>query len=500
MRCRIGGWGNPGGEVGRCANSATVCPTPGSVGSPCAALEACVACLGPYDASTNPLGLPPGYNTHNLNAELGLVQGQRIGGIAGVTSLVKVPLFVVATTGFASSDFRDIGGDGLLDYDDMGEVDTTQLGTFPFAVGVGTGGTFTHPSTLAIGEACCDTGAPISWGPSQVGIATSQFPFNRVFDRGPGPDGIPGCMNDTSAQGNGVNACNQRLGKGNSGAKTDGFFATGKDDVKTNYTIGASGSIPASANRYNARAPLAEVVSYFTTTYGYTSPNPQSVNTISSFTIADIDVLETNNTDILVKVNSSSCPLIGLNSKCTPAPGTDPDGDGLTGLQDNCPTVSNVTQADGDLDGVGNACDNCIFTSNPRVDMAQVTALVPAANGNLVWATTTGGQRDADHDGYGNKCDADFTTAAVNVGPGDITQFNASLGDSRITDLCGSANNQTCDRYDLDEGTAANIGPPDRARLNALIGFPAGGVSPAGTGKCPTCPLTCVAGTAGNCF
>jgi hypothetical protein len=185
--------------------------------------------------------------------------------------------------------------------------------------------------------------------------------------------------------------------------------------------------------------------------------------------------------------------------------GVDLDGDGVV-LNDNCPTVPNGpaeaavpgvgNQTDTDLDGVGNACDNCVQVGNPKVNLAL---LGDCTNAGLCWATMTGGQRDDDHDGYGNKCDADFTPAAVNVGPGDISQFNASIGDSRLTDLCGSANDQPCARFDLDEGSAANIGPPDRARLNALIGFPAGGVSPAGTGKCPTCPLECLAGANGTC-
>ena len=84
----------------------------------------CRACNGPITVA-NPLGLPIGYNTHGL-PELDLVAGQRIGGIAGVTSLVRVPLFVVGTTGLAASDFRDLPGTevGSLDLADMGLVDS----------------------------------------------------------------------------------------------------------------------------------------------------------------------------------------------------------------------------------------------------------------------------------------------------------------------------------------------------------------------------------------
>ncbi len=177
----------------------------------------------------------------------------------------------------------------------------------------------------------------------------------------------------------------------------------------------------------------------------------------------------------------------------------DGDQDGISDSVDNCPTVANANQLDSDADTVGNACDNCVSVQNPRVNMALLTAGA-SANTNLVWATVTGAQRDDDHDGYGNSCDADFTPTGLNVGTQDIAQFNASSGKSRIGDTCGTSGAQPCARYDLDEGAGLNIGSPDRARLNALVGLPAGGASPAGSGKCPACPLPCVAGSAGSCF
>jgi hypothetical protein len=188
----------------------------------------------------------------------------------------------------------------------------------------------------------------------------------------------------------------------------------------------------------------------------------------------------------------------------------DADGDGIPDATDNCPSVPNGAaqagvagvgnQTDTDTDGVGDACDNCVYVQNPRVDMALLAAGA-SSNTNLVWATTTGGQRDDDHDGFGNKCDADFTPAGVNVGLGDTAQFNASFGSSRLADTCGTGAlaGRPCAIFDLDEGTALNIGLGDKARFNALFGLPAGGHSPAGSGKCPTCPLTCVAGSAGAC-
>src|SRR5262245_22055012 len=101
MRCRMGGWGNAPGFVGRCSEGITACipGEPVNGDALCAGQgNSCRACNGPYDAVTNPNALPIGYNTHGL-PELDLAGGQRIGGIAGQGSAVRVPLFVVGTTG-----------------------------------------------------------------------------------------------------------------------------------------------------------------------------------------------------------------------------------------------------------------------------------------------------------------------------------------------------------------------------------------------------------------
>src|SRR5262245_27172515 len=58
----------------------------------------------------------------------------------------------------------------------------------------------------------------------------------------------------------------------------------------------------------------------------------------------------------------------------------DPDGDGLIGAADNCPTVFNPDQADEDGDAIGNPCDICPIDGDPTPD-------------------------DVDNDGVGDACD-----------------------------------------------------------------------------------------------
>jgi hypothetical protein len=493
-RCRMGGWG--GSLVGRCSNGPQQClpGDPVNGDALCGPPGQCRACNGPIDTANpdltnglpNYLGTPPGYDMHGQSA-LDLVAGRRVGVIAGVTSSFAPPLILVGTSGYATAEFRDLPGTPpTLDLADLGQVDSSPLAP-PFATGIGSGGTFAHPSSLAIGETCCANGTSISWPPAQLGAPVTAF--LRTFDAGPGADGIPGCMGDVDLANNGAAACDQRLGAGAPGPKTDPAFNTGLDDVAVH-------PIPAGVAASQAR---------FGATWSY---NPSSgdtllvYNQVTAVSLRDQDVFGVDDYDSLLKANFSFCPILDGSPSCNhidPPPGSDPDGDGVPNPYDSCPTVPNPTQVDTDGDGRGNACDNCVYVSNPAVNMALLTAGA-ASNTNLVWATVTGEQRDDDHDGYGNKCDGDFVPTGLNVGTLDLAQFIASIGKSRLTDTCGTAGTRPCAQFDLDEGAALNIGTPDRSRMNALVGFPPGGSSPAGSGKCAVCPLPCAAGSAGNCF
>jgi len=257
-------------------------------------------------------------------------------------------------------------------------------------------------------------------------------------------------------------------------------------------TIGSgSGSIVTGDSRLVLGVLPAGVYTLVLTNAGYTpyAVNPGPPNSLIQDDFGDLTggVFQTCNT---TADGTTTCVTPTANfavDVVAPSPVllSDSDSDGVPDVSDNCPTVANASQTDTDGDGVGDACDNCVNVANPLV-AANYLALNP-------WATLTGGQRDDDHDGFGNKCDAKFPgTAGAAVGNPDLAQFRASFGKSRTGDTCGTSGTLPCAIFDLDEGPAAAIGNPDLAVFRTLFGKTPGP-------KCPTCPLTCQAGTAGSC-
>jgi hypothetical protein len=81
----------------------------------------------------------------------------------------------------------------------------------------------------------------------------------------------------------------------------------------------------------------------------------------------------------------------------------DADGDGITDALDNCPSVSNPTQADVDTDGKGDACDNCPTIANPSQTDGDGDGIGDACDNCLT--ITNPSQADADGDGIGDACD-----------------------------------------------------------------------------------------------
>ncbi len=87
----------------------------------------------------------------------------------------------------------------------------------------------------------------------------------------------------------------------------------------------------------------------------------------------------------------------------------DPDGDGIPGSADNCPSTYNPDQKDSDGDGIGDICDNCPFTYNPD-------------------------QADSKHDGIGDACRAPLD--AVKGDSADMYYIQAAdLDGDNLTDI-----------------------------------------------------------------
>ena len=85
------------------------------------------------------------------------------------------------------------------------------------------------------------------------------------------------------------------------------------------------------------------------------------------------------------------------------AVGTDTDGDGVADRCDNCPLLDNADQADAELDGTGDACDVCPDTVDPAQLDGDEDGWGDACDGCQYLATAD--NVDTDGDGWGDACD-----------------------------------------------------------------------------------------------
>ena len=117
--------------------------------------------------------------------------------------------------------------------------------------------------------------------------------------------------------------------------------------------------------------------------------------------------------------------LDGIGDVCDDCDPTDTDGDGVGDACDNCASVWNRDQADDDLDGLGDFCDNCSLNGDPD-------------------------QTDTDGDGSGDLCDN--CPATANPDQSDFDMDEAG-------DVCEDSDADGCfDAEELEGATAPKPG------------------------------------------
>jgi cysteine-rich repeat protein len=242
--------------------------------------------------------LPIGFNTHGspgstLDEALD-IRG-RISGVNGQDVKVRVPLFIVGTTGFVGLEFRDNDTSGTIDTNGLGPVQA-ETG----ARGLGDPNsilTFLDGTTFpAFGydptRDCCDLpndpNGNISWGPSDEGTATGNLAL--AVSWGSGDDQIPGCIGDNDPAQEPL--CAFKLGTGSPGN-------TGADDGALQAVIGG---VPGDTRKvFNPDEPAPTI--YY----------------VAAGSARDLDVAGSKrNADALFKVEALLCPILKVPDPADP--------------------------------------------------------------------------------------------------------------------------------------------------------------------------------------
>lgn len=120
------------------------------------------------------------------------------------------------------------------------------------------------------------------------------------------------------------------------------------------------------------------------------------------------------------------------NGVCTAGGGGDTDGDDICAINDNCPDDYNPYQEYGDLDGLGNACDNCPTTPNSSI----LGACVRVVSGLTIAAEFQAASpcvSDAEC-GYDQTCQLSQSDINAN-GVGDVCECYSDLNNNTKVNL-----------------------------------------------------------------
>lgn len=139
----------------------------------------------------------------------------------------------------------------------------------------------------------------------------------------------------------------------------------------------------------------------------------------------------------------------------------DSDGDGVGDGYDNCPTVANADQADGDSDDIGDVCDPNL-NDGPTGDLDGDGDLNNADN---CPTTPNADQLDTDNDGLGNACDPDDDNDGVADGPDNcdliINPGQADADNDGIGDACDPFPNPPTNKDQCKNGEGVNYRRPN---------------------------------------